>query len=112
VTVRRGVACAEYPPQGGWTARTLTCRLDITHRKILYLKASLFLLAGVLAAAGILIQHPSVKVVILLTISIWCFARAYYFAFHVLQHWVDPQFRYRGLFSLLRYLCSRSSSSR
>jgi hypothetical protein len=86
--------------------------VDLAHPKLLCLKASLFLLAGTLAAAGILLELPSLKIAVLLTIAIWCFARAYYFAFHVLQHWVDPSFRYRGLVALARYLCCRESHPR
>ena len=29
------------------------------------------------------------------------------FAFHVLQHWIDPTFRFTGLFDLLRRLAAR-----
>ena len=84
-----------------------THAMDITHPKLLYAKAGLFLLGGFLAAAAILLELPSLKIAILLMVAIWCFARAYYFAFHVIQHWVDPSFRYRGLLSLVRYLCRR-----
>jgi len=40
---------------------------------------------------------------VLLTISIWCFCRFYYFAFYVTQHYVDPNYRFTGLWSLARY---------
>jgi hypothetical protein len=30
-------------------------------------------------------------------LSIWCFARAYYFAFYVIEHYVDGSYRYAGL---------------
>jgi hypothetical protein len=39
-------------------------------------------------------------------------ARAYYFAFYVIQHYVDPGYRFSGLFSFLRYfLRSRRGGS-
>ena len=76
---------------------------DITDPRLLYAKAGLFLLAGVLASTIILLEHPSLKVAGLLAVCVWCFARAYYFAFHVVEHYVDGDFRYAGLLHFVRY---------
>ena len=84
---------------------------DITNPRVLYLKAVLFLLAGVLAATLILFESPTLKVAILLALTIWCFARAYYFAFYVIEHYVDPGYRFAGLWSFLRYAIRRGRSS-
>ena len=62
------------------------------------------MLGGLLASGLILIDHPSVKVALLLGIAIWCFARAYYFAFYVIEHYVDPGYKFAGLGSFIRYL--------
>jgi hypothetical protein len=83
--------------------------MDITNPKLLYLKGLLFLLSGLLAAAGILLEHPSLKLALLLAIAIWCFARAYYFAFYVIQHYADPTYRFAGLGSFIQYLMRRRS---
>ena len=40
----------------------------------------------------------------LLAIAEWCFARFYYFAFYVIQHYVDPSYRFAGLGSFAAYL--------
>jgi hypothetical protein len=80
---------------------------DITHPRVLYLKAGLFVLGGSLAAALILLEMPSVKIAALLALSVWCFARAYYFAFYVVQHYVDPAYRFAGLWSFARYALKR-----
>ena len=76
---------------------------DITQPRVLYLKAGLFVLGGMLAAALILLEMPSVKIALLLALTVWCFARAYYFAFYVVQHYVDPGYRFAGLWSFIRY---------
>ena len=47
------------------------------------------------------------KVAVLLAIAIWSFCRFYYFAFYVIEHYVDPQFRFAGLGSFVRYLWKR-----
>ena len=54
---------------------------DLKSKKLMYLKGFLLLLGGLLASLLILIEHPSLKVALLLIIAIWCFARAYYFTF-------------------------------
>ena len=42
-----------------------------------------------------------------LGIALWAACRSYYFAFHVLEHWIDPGFRYRGLIDLAGYALRR-----
>jgi hypothetical protein len=84
--------------------------MDITHPRVLYLKGGLFLCGGVLAAAVILVDHPDWKTAAMLAVTIWCFARAYYFAFYVLERYVDRSFRFAGLYSLVRYLLRQRDS--
>src|SRR6478735_550957 len=66
-------------------------RGDITNPRVLYVKAGLFVLGGTMAAAVILIDRPSWKLALLLALTVWCFARAYYFAFYVIEHYIDPR---------------------
>ena len=80
---------------------------DITSAKLLWTKAALFLLLAVGASVLLLIDAPSLKVAMLLAVAIWGFCRAYYFAFHVLERYVDPGFKFSGLGSLLRYVLDR-----
>lgn len=70
---------------------------DISSPRLLYAKAFLFVLSGAMAAGLLLLESPSLRTATLLLLSIWCFARAYYFAFHVIEHHVDGQYRYPGL---------------
>ena len=83
---------------------------DLTSARLMYLKAGLFVLTGVLASIVILLDHPSLEVAALLAVAIWSFARAYYFAFYVIEHYLDPTHRYAGLASFLRYLFRRRAS--
>ena len=76
---------------------------DIKNPRLLYAKGALFVLGGVLAAGLILVERPTVKVALLLGIAIWCFARAYYFAFYVIEHYIDPNYKFAGLWSLVSY---------
>jgi hypothetical protein len=85
---------------------------DIKSPRLLYAKGALFVLGGVMAAGLILVDRPSVKVALLLGIAIWCFARAYYFAFYVVQHYVDPGYRFAGLSSFVAYLLRKDRGNR
>ena len=84
--------------------------MDLTNPRIIYLKGFLFLFAGLIAAAAILIEIPSLRIAFLLAIAIWCFARAYYFAFYVIQHYVDPTYRFAGLWSFFKYVMGKAKS--
>jgi hypothetical protein len=84
---------------------------DLTSPRLLYFKGILFVFCGMLAAGLILFESPNLRTAALLALAIWCFARAYYFAFYVIEHYVDPKFRFAGLFSFLRYIISSSENS-
>lgn len=77
----------------------------------MFVKAALFVLLAALAATALLLQRPSWSTAACLTALIWASARAYYFAFHVVQHWIDPHFRFRGLVDFLLW-CRRRSLRR
>ena len=80
---------------------------DITNPKLLYFKGFLFLLAGCLAALALLLECPTLRAVLLLTLCVWCFARSYYFAFYVIEHYIDGEYRFAGLGSFFLYLFRR-----
>jgi hypothetical protein len=46
----------------------------------------------------------------LLLVAIWAFCRAYYFAFYVIEHYVDPAYRFSGLIDFFRYALSGNRS--
>jgi len=83
---------------------------DLTNPNWIKLKGILFLLIGLLASVLLLLEHPSWKVAVLLAVVIWCFCRFYYFAFYVIEHYVDPGYRFSGLWSFARYLISRKNN--
>ena len=85
--------------------------MDITNPKLLYFKAALFLLVGLISGALILIDHPTLKIAALLIVAVWSFARCYYFIFYVIRHYVDPTYKFASLFSFFRYLLTRRSNT-
>jgi hypothetical protein len=70
----------------------------------MWLKAALFLIIGFTSAILIFVEAASLKVAVLLCLTIWAFCRAYYFAFYVIQHYIDPSYRFSGLLDFVRYL--------
>lgn len=83
---------------------------DLHSSRLIWLKAWLFLLLGLASAALLLLEAPSLKLALLLALTVWAFCRAYYFAFYVLERYVDPEFKFSGLGSLLGYLLARRRS--
>ena len=80
---------------------------DIRSPGLLYLKGALFLALGVLASAILVWENPSLRFAFLLAVAVWGFARAYYFAFYVVEHYLDPGHRYAGLVAFLQDLRRR-----
>lgn len=76
---------------------------DIENPKLLYFKGFLMLLTGVLASGILVAIHPTWETFLLLPLAVWGFARAYYFAFYVIEHYIDPGYRYAGLIDFLRH---------
>ena len=81
--------------------------MDITSHRLIKLKGLLFLLIGLLAAALVVVEHPTLEIAVLLAIAVWCFWRFYYFAFYVIEHYVDGNYRFSGLWSFARYWMRR-----
>ena len=60
-------------------------------------KGALFLLLGLLAAGLLMVEHPSLIDAVLLLVCVWGFCRAYYFVFYVIEHYVDPGYKFSEL---------------
>lgn len=84
---------------------------DLKNPKLIYMKGFLFLLIGLAASVLLLIETPRLKVALLLGLAVWGFARAYYFAFYVIQHYVDDTYKFAGLWSFAQYLLQRRNAT-
>jgi hypothetical protein len=76
---------------------------DLTSATSIKVKGILFLLLGLVAAALLILENPSWKTVGLVALAVWCFCRFYYFAFYVIEKYVDGQYKFSGLGSFARY---------
>jgi hypothetical protein len=79
---------------------------DLTDPRWIKIKGFLFLLVGLVSSAILLLAHFQIRTALLLGVSIWCFCRFYYFAFYVIERYVDSTYRFSGLWSFARYMVS------
>jgi len=85
---------------------------DLRDPRWIYFKGGLFLLGGIVASALVLLEHPSWKLAAFVAVAVWCFCRAYYFAFYVIEHYIDPAYKFAGLTAFVRYLWEQRRSRR
>ena len=71
------------------------------------MKGGLFLFLGLLSAVLELLEHPTLKSGLFLTVTVWAFCRFYYFAFYVIERYVDPTYKFSGLLTFARYWIRR-----
>jgi hypothetical protein len=77
---------------------------DLTSPGWIKAKGILFFLLGTLSAALLLLQNLTWQTAFLLAVAVWSFCRFYYFAFYVIERYVDPTFRFSGLGAFAKYL--------
>jgi len=81
---------------------------DIKSPTLLFIKGGLMFLVGLTASAILLLRHPDWLAAGLLATAVWGFCRAYYFAFYVIDHYIDPGSRYAGLMDFIRRSMGKS----
>lgn len=104
---RDWAATWESPPLTAIRTERMIVMGDIRSPRLLYFKGLLFVVIGALASVMLVLQNPSLRTVVLVGLAVWGFARAYYFAFYVIEHYIDGEFKFAGLWSFLMYLVQR-----
>ena len=84
---------------------------DINKVWLLYLKSFLLFLTGFISSILLVLFNFKVKNIVLLLLAIWGFCRAYYFAFYVIQHYVDPNYKFSGLIDFAKYSIKKGKSN-
>ncbi len=77
---------------------------DLKNPFWIHFKGLLFLLILIGAATGIILTMPSWRMTLLTVLTIWASARLYYYLFYVIENYIDPDFRFSGIYSAVRYL--------
>lgn len=76
---------------------------DLTSTMWIKAKGVLFLFIGIAATVLLFLDNPTLRTAVLLAVAVWSFCRTYYFAFYVIEKYVDPTYRFSGLGSFLAY---------
>ena len=80
---------------------------DLKSIKLIYLKAVLFLGILIISSLIILLEEQRLIIALALLMVIWSSARLYYFMFYVIERYVDPDFKFSGIYSFFCYLMKR-----
>ncbi len=80
---------------------------DLKNPFWMWVKFWLFVAIGVLSAGLLLLRAPDWRVAACLALAIWAFCRAYYFAFYVIEHYIDPRHKFAGLLAFAQYMFRR-----
>ncbi len=80
---------------------------DLTSSFWIKFKGILFLLIGLVAAVLLVLDNLKWQTAILLALAIWSFCRFYYFAFYVIEKYVDATYKFSGLFDFAKYFFQR-----
>ena len=83
---------------------------DLKSDKAMYLKAILFVGLAIFSAGLLLAKAPRWDIAVLLLICVWASCRAYYFAFYVVEKYVDSTYRFSGLVDFARYAMGKRNS--
>lgn len=76
---------------------------NLESKRWIFAKGLLFCALGIISAGLLVWQHADFPTIALLSIAIWSFCRFYYFAFYVIEHYVDSRYRFAGLLDFVRY---------
>ncbi|MEP3481185.1 MAG: hypothetical protein ABJZ55_18240 [Fuerstiella sp.] len=76
---------------------------DLKSSRLIILKGWLFLLIAIISFVLLALKLADLQMLALLAICIWSACRFYYFAFYVIQHYVDDSFHFAGLTDFLKY---------
>ena len=80
---------------------------NLKSKQAIYLKAILFVLILILSIAlNLTSEELSLRIVSIL-LMVWSSARIYYFMFYVIEHYVDGEFRFSGVYDFLRYILKK-----
>ena len=52
-------------------------------------------------------ESPSLRTALLIGIVAWAFSRLYYFAFYLIEKYIDPGLRFAGVSGALRYVLAQ-----
>ena len=80
---------------------------DLTDPRLIKAKGILFFVLAIFSTAMLVADNADIRFILLFSIAVWSFCRFYYFAFYVITHYVDANYKFSGLGSFVRYVFFR-----
>ncbi|MFK8111276.1 MAG: hypothetical protein AB8B91_03715 [Rubripirellula sp.] len=80
---------------------------NLKSSQAIYAKGFLFVILAILSGGLLIARAAELEIAFLLAICLWASCRAYYFAFYVIEHYVDPTYRFSGLVDFCKYMLSK-----
>jgi len=77
----------------------------------MWIKAVLFLFIGISASVLIVLERPEWRLAVLLLVALWSFCRAYYFAFYVIERYIDPSRKFAGVGAAAVYVLKQRTQA-
>jgi hypothetical protein len=77
---------------------------NLTNPTWIITKGFLVLFLGLLSGGLLFFERPTLKTFVLIAVAVWSFCRFYYFGFYVLERYVDPNYKFSGLISMMQYV--------
>ena len=85
---------------------------DLENARWMYLKAVLYASIGVTSSTLIILSNLTLQTCLLLVLALWSCCRLYYFAFYVIEKYIDPTYKFSGLFSAAKHLTDSCRSNK
>jgi hypothetical protein len=79
---------------------------DLKSPTLIHLKGWMFLIILLASLAILVIENPNIRSVALLLLIAWSSARFYYYLFYVIEEYIDPEYKFSGVVSAVRYFLS------
>lgn len=80
---------------------------DLKNPGWIHLKGWLFLVMTLVASGLLLAEAPTLRVALLLVVALWAACRFYYYAFYVIENYVDASYKFAGLGSFVMWWLRR-----
>ena len=79
---------------------------DLISPWLIHAKGVLFAVIGLVGAALLILEVPTLKTAALVLVTVWAFCRFYYYLFYVLERYLGREKRFAGVIDAVRFLWS------
>jgi hypothetical protein len=79
---------------------------DLISPWLIHAKGVLFAVIGLVGAALLILEVPTLKTAALVLVTVWASCRFYYYLFYVLERYLGREKRFAGVIDAVRFLWS------